>query len=143
MRIIFLILIGFSSLSFAEFSKEEGVVGDSVSKLEWQDDYSDNGGDIKQLSWSEAINYCETLTLNGGRWRLPNIKELTSLIEDTTYNPSISSTFEFISSDNYWSSTVNVNASNYAWIVYFSSGNIHIYDKKHTNYVRCVRAGEE
>ncbi len=141
-RITLLILIGFSSLSFAEFSKEYGVVSDSISKLEWQDEYMNNDGEIKQLTWSESINYCETLTLNGDRWRLPNIKELTSLIEDTTYNPSINNTFEFISSDNYWSSTINVNGSNYAWIVYFSSGSIHVYDKKHTNYVRCVRGGE-
>ena len=148
MRAILLILIGLSSLlnslNIPEFTKQNGVVTDSVTQLEWQDDYSDNGGDIKETAWKNAIVYCESLTLNGqSDWRLPNINELSSLVDDGKYNPSINSIFELTSSNYYWSATTVANSSNDAWIVNFDSGSVY-YDslKGYNYYVRCVRAGE-
>ena len=147
MRVIFLILIGFSSLSFAEFSKQNGVVYDSITKLEWQDDYSDNYGDVRVATWQYAIDYCEALSLDGGGWRLPNIRALESLVDDTKCNPSINAIFEFTSSGHYWSSTSAFSADSNkhsAWIVHFDIGNvsIRVKDNFFGNDVRCVRAGE-
>ena len=143
MRAILLILIGLSSLSFAEFTKQNGVVTDSVTQLEWQDDYSDNGGDIKSTTWQSAIEYCEALTLNGqSDWRLPNINELSSLVDNSKYNPSINSVFELTSSDYYWSATTTAYTAVDAWVVYFYDGNVVNNFKGDNGYVRCVRAGE-
>ena len=139
MRMIFLILIGLSSLSFAEFSKQNGVVSDSTTKLEWQDDYSDNGGDIKQTIWISAIDYCEALSLDGGGWRLPNIRELESLVDDSKYNLSINGIFEFTSSNYYWSATSTINFSGDAWVVGFNIGYIGSTIKHYDSFVRCVR----
>ena len=142
MRAILLILIGFSSLSFAEVTKKNGVVHDSTTKLEWQDDYSDNGGDIKSATWKSAIDYCEALSLDGGGWRLPNIRELESLVDDSKYNPSINDVFEFTGSDDYWGSTSLAYLSNGARIVFFGNGLVNYNLKVNSLYVRCVRAGE-
>jgi len=147
MRAILLILIGLSSLlnsqNIPEFTKQNGVVTDSVTQLEWQDDYSDNGGDIKSTTWQSAIEYCEALTLNNqSDWRLPNINELSSLVDNSKYSPSINSVFELTSSGYYWSATTNTNNSNDAWFVYFSKGLVSYNYKNYSNYVRCVRAGE-
>jgi len=147
MRVILLILIGLSSFSFAEFSKQNGVVTDSRTKLEWQDDYSDNGGEIKNAMWEDAIDYCEALSLDGGGWRLPNIKELISIVDDGKSFPAINNTFELIDSTVYWSSTSYSHASNYmAWYVNFKRGSVN-YATKNSNPpiskppVRCVRGG--
>jgi hypothetical protein len=135
-------MIGLSSLSHAEFSRDHGVVTDSNTKLEWQDDYSDNKGNIKYATWSDAIEYCEALSLNGKGWRLPNINELESLVDDSRYNPSIDAIFENTYSNRYWSSTSNVNNSDYAWFISFNDGNQNGSNKTYYYYVRCVRAGQ-
>jgi hypothetical protein len=141
MRVIFLILMGLSSLSLAEFSKQNGIVYDSITKLEWQDDYSDNGGKIKEAIWQDAINYCENLSLEGGGWRLPNIRELESLVDDSRYEPAIHDIFKLNISAEYWSATSTnlIYHNDKAWTVCFSSGNVDDYTKYYVYYVRCVR----
>ena len=144
MRVIFLILIGLSSIANAgNFSRNSGIVSDSATNLEWQDDYSDNNNSIKQTTWQSAIDYCEALTLDSkSDWRLPNLNELTSLVDDTKFDPSINMVFQNTNSDFYWSSTSYSNRNDGAWIVYFYSGNQNNYNKYSDYYVRCVRAGQ-
>ena len=152
MKTILLIMIGLSSLSMAQtprFTKANGVVTDNQTTLEWQDDYSDNEGNIKLTDWIVAIDYCEALTLNGkDDWRLPNKKELLSIVDYGTYDPAISSVFEKTTSGNYWSSTTYATYTNYAWVINFYHGSPDSYAKVVNDgvysdyYVRCVRAGQ-
>ena len=143
MRAILLIMIGLSSLVYADFSRSTaGVVTDSTTHLQWQDDYSDNGGNIKSATWTNAIDYCEELLLDDGDWRLPNLNELTSLVDDTTSGPSISSVFLNTTSYYYWSSTTVAGYTSLAWIVYFYYGVQYNYSKAYSSSVRCVRAGQ-
>jgi len=144
MRAILLILIGFSSFVDAgDFSRTNGVVTDARTNLEWQDDYSDNNNDIKYGIWQNAIDYCETLTLDGkSDWRLPNLNELISLVDDTKYSPTINRVFQTFIIASYWSSTSYFN-SNTAWTVNFDSGITIGSGKSYDRSVRCVRAASE
>jgi hypothetical protein len=138
-------MIGVSSLIASSFSRNaNGVVTDSRTHLEWQDDYSDNSNNIKQTIWQSAIDYCENLNLDGkSDWRLPNLNELTSLVDDTRFNPSINSSFQNTYSNGYWSSTSSLGNNGTAWIVYFNYGSQGDSTTKDNNrYVRCVRAGQ-
>jgi len=139
MKQILLILIGLSSLSLAEFTRDGDIVTDSISKLQWQDNAIGS-----KMEWQEAIDYCEnTLNLGGyNDWRLPNINELKSIVDRGRYNPAIVNGFENTSSDYYWSSTSTKDGSYYAWIVRFGDGYVGYSSKNLNNYVRCVRAGE-
>lgn len=132
----------FSANILAELTKVNGVVIDSDTGLEWQDDYSDNSEQIKKANWSESINYCQSLTLNGGEWRLPNTNELLSLVDYNKYRPSIkSSTFENILPLNYWTSTTSFSKSGYAKYIDFNDGRADgLSSKSANNLVRCVRS---
>jgi len=154
MRTILLIMIGLSSLSMAQevprFTKANGVVTDSKTTLEWQDDYSDNGNNIKSATWTDAIDYCESLSLNGqSDWRLPNKNELLSIVDYGTFNPAISSVFEMTPTSNqswlsyYWSSTAYARDPYRAWYVgfYYGKTSYHFHSYPYPN-VRCVRAGQ-
>ena len=152
MKAILLIMIGLSSLSMAQeaprFTKADGVVTDSKTTLEWQDNYSDNGKNIKYANWTDAIDYCEELSLNSQNdWRLPNKKELLSIVDYGTFNPAISSVFKMTTSSVYWSSTTNRSYTdrgfyvNFAWYVNFGTGHTNIVSKSRNYSVRCVRAG--
>ena len=145
MRVIFLILIGLSSIIYAgTFNRSNGVVSDSNTNLEWQDDYSDNNNSIKITIWQSAIDYCENLTLNTQNdWRLPTKNELLSIVDYTKNNPSIAKQFKNTSTtDSYWSSTTIEFSHSGAWIVYFGHGNTDRARKASSYYVRCVRAGK-
>ena len=144
MRTILLIMIGISSLMASNFSRNaNGVVTDSRTNLEWQDDYSDNTNSIKATTWKSAIEYCENLNLDSNNdWRLPNLNELTSLVYNRAYNPAIDDLFQKTNADYYWSSTTNVNNNISAWVVSFNNGRHNNYDKSLNNSVRCVRAGQ-
>jgi len=144
MRTILLIMIGVSSLMAGSFTRNVGgVVTDSRTNLEWQDDYSDNSNSLKQTTWQNAIDYCENLNLDGkSDWRLPNTNELVSLVDDKKYNPSIDAIFQNTDSNYYWSSTTPVNGNSYAWLVSFGYGTQFSFNKDDSDYVRCVRAGQ-
>jgi len=126
------------------------IVTDNNTKLMWQDN-----SEVKSnhTSWSEAISYCENLTLGGYTdWRLPNKNELMSIVDYSKSSLSIKSAFQnssysnyvydYNSYSNYWSSTTYANYTSSAWGVNFYGGNTYIDSKSGSsrNYVRCVRA---
>jgi len=143
MRRILLIMIGASLILHASFSRDSsGVVADSVTGLAWQDDYSDNAGEIKSATWQDALVYCKELSLGGkSDWRLPNYNELFSIVDTSRYNPAISSVFTNVTTDGYWSSTTVASDTSYAWVVTFNYGYDYWGSKSYESYVRCVRGG--
>jgi hypothetical protein len=71
----------------------DGTVTDNVTGVMWQQaPDTDGDGDIDaadKLTYTEAGDYCETLTLAGyDDWRLPDIKTLYSLIDFSGTDPS-------------------------------------------------------
>jgi len=81
----------------------DGTVTDQASGLMWQQ--ADDG---ERRDWGEALDYCEGLTLaSHDDWRLPNIKELQSLVDYSRNDPALDTTI-FQQKDRtgwFWSST--------------------------------------
>ncbi len=139
MKTILLISIGLSMGLYADFSTDGNVVTDDSTSLVWQDDYSDNGGEVKEEEWSYAITYCKELDLSGYRWRLPNLNELASLLDDTKHNPSIDdNVFQYTEEDYYWSSTTYSANTSDARLISFKYGLVSSLDKSGTKSIRCV-----
>ncbi|MDH4233148.1 MAG: DUF1566 domain-containing protein, partial [Nitrospirota bacterium] len=117
-----------------------GTVTDARTGLVWQQ------GEAGSTSWESALSYCEGLTLGGDNdWRLPNIKELESLTDDTRYQPAIDTIFfPNANAAYYWASTTTTEASrpNEAYFINFYEGALGFEGKNNENYVRCVRGGQ-
>ncbi|MCD6359900.1 MAG: DUF1566 domain-containing protein [Armatimonadetes bacterium] len=116
----------------------DGTVTDNNTGLMWQQ------GKPGAMNWEDAITYCENLSLAGyDDWRLANIKELRSIVDDRLSAPAIDTNyFPDAQASGYWSSTTNTNDASYAGFVHFDSGYVS-YDKKpNTLYARCVRSGK-
>lgn len=149
MRRILLIMIAFSVWMLADTARytrsDTGIVTDNKTGLQWQDDYSDNGDTVKSAKWTDAIIYCEGLSLGGhDDWRLPNFNELYYLADRSRVNPAIDPAFQNAHPGHYWSSTSYYNAR-YAKFVHFYYGSDYYgydFNKSHSLFVRCVRAGE-
>ena len=114
-----------------------GTVTDLATGLTWQRE-DDN---VLRANDGPAAAYCQGLTLAGGGWRLPTIKELRSIVDDRVYSPAIDSeTFPGTNSSRYWSATSDARPfSINAWCVYFNFGVVRNASKSDTGYVRCVR----
>jgi len=115
---------------------ETVVVNIPAKTLEWQT------GEPGKMTWDEAVNYCNNLTLSGKTdWRLPNIYELQAVRDLTKFGPEADiKMFPNIYSSNYWSSTNDPQLKDCAWSVrFFYRGSASYYNKANRYYVRCVR----
>jgi hypothetical protein len=98
----------------------EGEVRDNYTGLVWQRGDSDD-----MLSWEDAVEYCETLDLNGNSWRLPSIRELATLVDEAEVAPAINSEmfpdtkYGARSNDWYWATPQRGSA---AWGLNFDDG---------------------
>ncbi len=98
---------------------------------------SDPAGGID--NWENALYHCENLNLNGkSDWRLPDMFELSSLIDISQANPS--SSMPAIDSATYWTATTYSADPGKAWIVDFTEGHSYEADKDgSTHTIMCVR----
>ena len=86
-------------------------------------------------------NILQTVKNMGNGWRVPNIKELDSLIEQACYSPSINEViFPNTPSGGYWSSSPAADDGQYVWVVGFTYGSNHSGAKAGRAYVRLVRS---
>jgi len=136
----------------------DGTVTDNLTELIWLKDAYCFGPE----TWQNALLSCNSLAdgqcglIDGsfeGDWRLPNAKELHSLIHFGYYSPALPDSigtgqwapddpFTNVQSGYYWTSTTDVYYTGYAWYVALISGNVG-HATKTTNYcVWPVRDGQ-
>ena len=137
-----------NSMSLASdkvFSRKSiGIVSDNITKLAWQDSYKDNNGEIKLASFQDALTYCNELRLGDyNDWRVPNINELLSIVDNLKSRPSIGNDFLYVGSDTYFSSTTLIANSNKIWGVDFIDGGVSLRNQSHKSLVRCVRVDNQ
>ncbi|ETR72173.1 MAG: hypothetical protein OMM_07669, partial [Candidatus Magnetoglobus multicellularis str. Araruama] len=142
--------------------KDDGTVVDKKTGLMWTQHANYFGA---SMTWTDALNSVKNLNnLPYGcttsadvdcytDWRLPNIKELQSLVDYGHSGPAMPEKYEdaFITlPDNsvknyyYWSSTTKIdNPYASAWALYMMTGMVTGQSKNNPCYVWPVRDGKE
>jgi hypothetical protein len=112
-----------------------GTFTDQNTGLTWQKE------NYASSNWGDALSACETSNLaNHTDWRLPNVDELKTLIDDSRRDPAIdNSFFPFISYYYYWTSTTVTANAGQGFVVGFGRGNVLSGDKGNSFYAVCVR----
>jgi hypothetical protein len=88
-----------------------GTITDTDTGLMWQQ------AEISSVTnWEGALQYALSNSLGGySNWRVPNIKELQSINDETLMGPSVDTTyFPGATASRYWSSTTVPSATNLA-----------------------------
>lgn len=135
----------------------DGTVTDNRTGLTWEKKTDANVASV--YSWQGALDYVAELNaMNGGAgfaghndWRLPNVKELLSIVDYGRFNPSIDPIFgptAVFTRVRYWSSTswAAYHPESNAWGVDFSDAFAHYtglgpFGKTSALHVRAVRGG--
>jgi len=124
---------------------------DADNTYTWYDSNPEtNGGDAGTpgdgTDTEDFINTLNAAKFGGySDWRLPTVKELTSIVNWGTYSPAVNTDyFPNTLLSYYWSSTTPAYYTSGAWLVDFDVGGIYGYsDKSYSNYVHAVRGGQD
>ena len=133
-----------------------GTVTDNLTGLIWLKNANCDG----QKNWTDALRYCNGLAdgqcglMDGsspGDWRLPNIRELQSLLNYKYYSPPLSNrkgdgpweegdAFNNVQHGTYWSSTNYAANNDYPWHLHMGNGDANTTEPKTSvDYVWPVR----
>ncbi|MCX5884521.1 MAG: DUF1566 domain-containing protein [Proteobacteria bacterium] len=117
-----------------------GTVTDNLTDLMWTKNANLPNG---KKTWQGALDYVSSLNashyLGYTDWRLPNRKELFSLIDRSQYNPALpaSHPFTYVQANYdgyYWSSTTGPSSARSAWLVDMWLGYVGDNGKSSSNY---------
>jgi hypothetical protein len=122
------------------------TVTDNLTGLMWTKSANLPGS---AKTWQQALNYVKGM--NAGTyssfgytdWRLPNRKELYSLIDFSRNNPVLPAGHPFtnVQADFYWTSTTIADIPYIAWSIYMEGGFVDDILKSNNIYVWPVRGG--
>lgn len=129
----------------------DGTVTDQQTGLMWQRcsvgqvfNQGDCEGVATTQTWQSALHSAQTANsaeaLGYDDWRLPNMKELASLVDFACYSPAINSmVFPATPAGSYWTASPCGGADDCAWFVGFTSGSSGTYFKNLSFRARLVR----
>jgi hypothetical protein len=100
-------------------------------------------GSYTSYTWPQALALASNSRFAAqSDWRLPNLKELRSLVEECRTAPSINHTiFPSTPSTPFWSSSIDASRTYSAWYVDFVNGDTYYAGHTGAQAVRLVRAG--
>lgn len=103
-------------------------------------DHPNRKGIYYDPSWSDLVQGSNDEILCGfDNWRVPRVAELLSIVYKGTVSPTIDvNYFPNIVSNWFWSSSPVSDDENNAWIVYFSYGGNHDFNRDSSGRVRLV-----
>jgi len=104
------------------------------------------GAMLQPVKWEKALEAIETLNAQNvcghADWRLPNIRELESLVDLNRHSPALPTDYPFEDiAEGYWSATTSVYEKQYAWVLYPRDGAVGVGYKRLPDFclwaVRC------
>lgn len=119
------------------------IVTDNATGLVWQRCSVGQTGDDCAGTATTFSKWVKARGAAKNGWRLPNEKELLSIVDIRCQNPAIdSAVFPNTQPEQYWSSSRYARGTYMAWRVSFLDGNANYTSTDQSGFVRLVRGGQ-
>ena len=131
-------------LEDCDLISSNNIVTDNLTGRVWLENVNLDG----LMTWDNALTHTNDLTVCGYvDWRLPNSKELFSLIDRSRSNPALPTghpftNIQFAQDDHYWASTTYAFDPTRAWSMDMFRGGLNQRLKTLTSFVWPVRGGQ-
>jgi hypothetical protein len=135
-------------------NNNDGTITDLKTGLMWKkclegfSGSSCESGSMEFFTWQQALQQPKVVNSGDGLagyhdWRIPNIRELRSIVEEQCYHPAININRFPNTPDTYsaWSGTPYNFRDDRAWTVYFGFGDSYLELRSDSFAVRLVRGG--
>lgn len=110
----------------------ENLARDNLTGLVWRRQADLTGGPV---TWPQALEAAARLGEAGGRWRLPTINQLESLVDCSRHFPALPQGHPFLEvREAYWSSTNSLFEPDWAWALYMHKGACGVGQKKDPHF---------
>lgn len=118
----------------------DGTVTDILTGLMWLQDAEATAA--TGAIWTNAVSTAAASTVGGyDDWRLPNVRELESLLDMSQSAPCLPSGHHFLNCNHrFWTSTTRAGQTGFAWYIDITNGSIQSADKDTIYYVWPVRS---
>jgi hypothetical protein len=136
------------ALGESRFLSSEETALDRLTGLEWTRVARSEQG---HMDWRSALEAVSVINARGTfghfDWRLPNVRELESLVCLVTHSPAlpVGHPFEHVGS-SYWTSTTSTYEPSYAWVLHMEDGAVGVGFKQNRGFslwpVRDGKQGE-
>ena len=93
---------------------KNGIVYDEKTNLEWM------AGPDKNTSWNEAKVWVESLSVEGGGWRMPTREELKTLYQEGAGSRNMT---PLLKTTGWWVWSGETKGAESAWAFFFRFGN--------------------
>lgn len=124
-----------------------------MGEMHWGDGVNDTFGMLDRLNGGEDFNCTDYTPGTFDDWRLPNVRELYSLVHYAYTAPALPNTtgtgkwgvgdpFTGDPSHKYWTSTSRADYQHHTWLVYLYDGGVEDGDKFYTYRMWPVRGGQ-
>lgn len=120
--------VGHAAAPAGRYTVSGSTVLDTKTGLLWQRDVDT----VNQRTQEEAATYCAGVSLPGSGWRVPSVKELSTLVDDTAQFPAWDKTAFPDTGFYYFTTSTPGN-----WQIFFALGTVTI--DRSSMLVRCVR----
>lgn len=129
-----------ASQMLSRFVIEDNTAFDRLTKRMWLKTFDAMERPVK---WKKALEAIESLNAQnaGGHadWRLPNIRELDSLVDLNRHTPAFAANHPCGSiAEGYWSATTSVYEKRYAWVLYSRDGAVGVGYKPLSEFCACA-----
>ena len=132
---------------FVVSRKYRGEVCDNRTGLWWERSPSTEYF-VWGLAWGtpNAVDHCNTLDLNGKKWRLPTVDELITLLDFSVFTQAEAlnepnGLFVGLLPNFYWSATSYIGPAD-AWYVNFATGFVFSNSKEFKVHAWCVHGAQ-
>ncbi len=121
-------MLSFSKADMSRFEEQDQVVLDKQTELIWTKNASLSDF---PMTWNEALTFIKDLNHSAlygySDWKLPNRKELSSIIHHETINPSLPPFHPFVNvfTGYYWTSTSCARLPDQAWYIHLGGARVY------------------